>query len=71
MEFGDELYNLLDAGTLEVEQIVEQARERECHYVIFTEKKELHGRFEDYDYELFDTIDGYVIYTDTTLYKGL
>lgn len=69
--FNDALFDLLGEDTLNVEQVVEKARERQCHYVIFSVEKELDGRFEDYDYELFDEIDGYVIYTDTTLYKGL
>lgn len=68
---GDELYDLLLKESLDVELIVQEARARECHYLIFSEKKKLDGDFEDYEYSLFDQIDGYVIYVDDTLYRGL
>lgn len=69
--FKDELYELLNAEVLDAELIVRSAREKNCHYVIFSEEKTVMGSFEDYEYELFDVVDGYVIYTDTTIYKGL
>ena len=69
--FQNELYDLLNAEVLDVELIVEKAREQNCHYVVFGQGKTINGSFEDYEYELFDVIDGYTIYTDTTLYKGL
>lgn len=70
-EITDELYDLLLADTLQAGQVVEKARERQCHYVIFSGEKEIAGDFTDYEYKLFDTIDGYVIYEDMTIYKGL
>lgn len=69
--FYDELYALMEAEVLDAEQIAEKARERGCHYVIFSATRERSGSFEAYGYELFDTIDGYVIYVDTTLDRGV
>lgn len=69
--FYDELYSLMEAEVLDVEQIAEKARERGCHYVIFSETRVRIGSFEEYGYELFDTIDGYAIYADTTLDRGV
>lgn len=68
---GSELYDLLQAEPLDVARIVPLAREAECHYLIFSEDKKLDGSFEEYQYSLFDRIDGYVIYVDDTLYRGL
>ncbi len=68
---GDELYDLLLEESLNVERIVSAARDRECHYLIFSGEKQLDGSFEDYDFSLFDRIGGYVIYVDDTLYRGL
>ena len=69
--FQDELYTLLNAEEMDAALIVESARKRNCHYVIFREGKTVIGSFEDCGYELFDVVDGYVIYTDPTIYKGL
>lgn len=69
--FEDELYDLLAQETLETERIAEQARLRGCHYIVFHEHKKLTEAFEKYDYELFDKIEGYFIYVDTTLDRGL
>ena len=69
--FQDELYTLLNAEELDAALIVESAGKRNCHYVIFREGKTIIGSFEDCGYELFDVVDGYVIYTDPTIYKGL
>ena len=42
-----------------------------CHYVILSSEKEIQGNLLDYDYTLFDTIGGYNVYLDTTIYIGL
>lgn len=69
--FHNELYTLMNAEELDAALIVESARARNCHYIIFQEEKNVRGRFEDYEYKLFDVVDGYVIYEDPTIYKGL
>ena len=67
----NELMDVMEAETLDVEALAPLAKSYLCHYVIVPEEKEIAGRMEDYDYVLFDTIDGYDIYLDTTIYIGL
>ncbi len=69
--FYDALYSLLQAEVLDVEEIAKIARERDCHYIIFSNTKQLQGSFGDYGYEFFDEIGGYIIYVDTTINKGV
>lgn len=66
-----ELYLLMEEEVLSADKIAEEARKNGCHYLIFSEEKEVEGSFEKQGYRLFDTIDNYRIYEDTTLYKGL
>lgn len=68
---GNEFYAVMEAETVDVEKLAAFAKEYACHYVILREDKELQGNMEDYDYILFDTIAGYHIYQDTTVYIGL
>ena len=60
----DSLYDLMVAPILDVATITEQLRSRDCEYVVFSEEKELDGRFEDYDFEFFHETDGYIVYRD-------
>lgn len=67
-----ELYEVMEAEVIEVKRLAALAKESHCHYVILAEDKTLNGgNMEDYDYELFGRMDGYVIYRDTTEYIGL
>ncbi|MBQ7954573.1 MAG: hypothetical protein IJ282_02365 [Lachnospiraceae bacterium] len=52
---------------IEVEKLAQLAKESLCHYVILSEEKVLIGDMEDYDYEVYDTMHGYVIYRDKTM----
>lgn len=67
---ADELYTEMNREVYDVEKIAALAKERQCHYVIVGQDKELQGRFEDYDYELKGTVEGYQIYQDMTVYIG-
>lgn len=67
----DDLYDTLEKDRVDAKTVVEYARARGCHYVIFSAEKQIVGDFEDYDYRLFDEIEGYLIYEDLTIYKGL
>ncbi len=69
--YYDEMYMLMEAETVDVERLAELAKEHLCHYIVLSQEKELDGSFLDYDYILFDTIGGYQIYQDTTVYIGL
>jgi len=70
-EVQDDLYDALGFAKIDAGNVVKYARNRGCHYVVFSAEKPIIGKFEDYDYRLFDEISGYVIYEDTTIYKGL
>ncbi len=67
----NDLYDTLEMDTIKVEDVVKYARQKDCHYVIFSNEKKIIGKFEDYEYRLFDEISGYLIYEDLTIYKGL
>ncbi len=69
--YYDEMYMLMEAPVVDVKRLAELSKERLCHYIILSEEKELDGNFLDYNYILFDTVDGYCIYQDTTVYIGL
>ena len=56
---------------IDVEKAVPLLKQYGCHYVIFSESKILQGSFEDYGYVLVNTIDGYKIYQDMSIYIGL
>lgn len=63
----NDLAIVMDRDEIDVAKMSEMAKEVGCHYVVFSEEKLLLGDINEYDYELFDTIDGYVILKDTTM----
>lgn len=65
--YYDPFCYLMLQDEIEVEQLAGYAKEALCHYVIVSEEKVLVGDMEDYDYEVFDIMHGYVIYRDTTM----
>lgn len=67
----DELGFLLEQDVLDAEQIVTLCRMRGCHYLVFAKTKEVIGDFADYEYELYQEKDGYLIYKDPMQYFGL
>ena len=71
METYNELHQLLLQEEIDVEKAVPLLKQYGCHYVIFSESKILQGSFEDYGYVLVNTIDGYKIYQDMSIYIGL
>lgn len=66
-----ELGVLLDQKEIDAARLSQLAKEQMCHYIILSQEKVLLGDLLDYEYVLFDTIDGYDIYLDTTIYIGL
>lgn len=71
--YANPLYLAMEAEVIDAEELAYQAREvtiedrgDPCHYVILPEGKPMEGDLRDYEYELFATIDGYVIYKDST-----
>lgn len=69
--FYDELYLEMTADEIDVQRVAQLAREELCHYVVVHEGRILKGNFEACGYEVFDVIDGYVIYVDNSIYRGL
>lgn len=63
----NELRSVIMSEEIEVDRLAELAKAKACHYVIFPEDRVLVGEMEDFEYELFDTIQGYLIYKDTTM----
>lgn len=66
-----ELNVVMERDEIDVKRLAELAKEALCHYVILSEEKTFLGDMEDYDYEVFDTMHGYVIYVDNSIYRGL
>lgn len=69
--YYNEMYLVMEAEVVDVERLAVLAKEWLCHYIILPEEQALKGSFYDYEYILFDTIGGYNIYQDTTVYIGL
>ena len=65
------LKQVMTAEKLIVEQMAPLAKEDSCHYIIVASEKEIVGDMAEYDYELFDSIDGYDIYIDRSVYIGV
>ncbi len=66
-----ELFDAMEAPVIDAKAVAELAKADGCHYVILSSEKEIKGTLLDYDYELFDTVGDYLVYYDTTMYKGL
>lgn len=67
----DELLLVMEEEVLILEKMAPLAKEMACHYVILESTKEILGDPAEYDYELFDSINGYDIYIDRSIYIGL
>jgi len=65
------LQQAMEAEKLNIEVAAPLAKERACHYLIVDSEKEILGDMAEYDYELFDSIGGYDIYIDRSVYIGL
>lgn len=63
---NDELFDTMEAPVIDAALLAELAKTDRCHYVILSEDKEISGSLTDFEYELFDHIDGYVIYRNLT-----
>lgn len=63
----DELEVLMNQDTIDVSRMAELAKQKQCHYVIFSEQKQMDEDITQYDYVEFDHVNGYVIYKDSTM----
>jgi len=63
----NEFRELMLQERIRVEELADLAKQNNCHYVILSNRKELIGEMDEYDYELFDEVGEYVIYKDVTM----
>lgn len=61
----NDLYDVMEAEVVDSSQLAELAREQGCVYIILPQDKEIKGHLKDYAFEVFDQIDGYLIYKDS------
>ena len=61
------LYETMEAEQIDAAKLAELVRVEWCAYIVLPEEKEIQGRLEDYDFEEFGRMDGYVIYKDSTV----
>ena len=52
---------------VDVSEVAKYAKAQSCHYVILSSEKTLHGRMEDYGYELYGQAGKYLIYRDPSM----
>lgn len=60
----NELAEAMKQDPIDMEALAPLARQRQCHYIILREEKEILGDPRDFDWEVFGRTDGYVIYRD-------
>lgn len=65
------LYDAMEAEVLDMDVILPLAKTYSSHFVIVPTDKEKTGEIEDYGFIYVETIDGYEIYQDTSVYIGL
>ncbi|MBQ7920119.1 MAG: hypothetical protein IJ324_09305 [Lachnospiraceae bacterium] len=74
---GHPILDMISSGEINVDEFVfwtkdkEYGSDRPCNFIIVPEEIEFIGDLEAYGIVLYDTIDGYDIYHDTTFYIGL
>lgn len=61
----DPFYDAMERDTIDLEELVPLARDKQCHYIILREEKEILGNPREFGWEIFGRTDGYVIYRDT------
>lgn len=67
MGYNNELRDAMERERIELEELVPLAREKQCHYIVLGEEKEILGTPRDFGWEIFGQTDGYVIYRDTNV----
>lgn len=64
MGYNDEFCDAMEKESIDLEELVPLAREKQCHYIVLREEKEILGNPWDFGWEIFGQTDGYVIYRD-------
>lgn len=65
--FGHELFDLMQADTIDAKALGIRAKDFWCHYIILPSAKPVEGDLQDYGYELFEKVEGYTIYFNDEL----
>lgn len=64
---GHELFDLMEQEEINAEELAAMCREYMTVYIVLPEDQKLGGRLEDYEFEWFAQMHGYVIYKDATV----
>lgn len=62
-----ELYDVMEAEVIDAKRLSALAREHACAYIVLPDRKETDGDLNEYSYEDFGAVEGYVIYKDATV----
>ncbi len=71
LSYGDDFSVVMNAEEIVVEELARFAKQYSCHYVIISSKKTFVGSMEEFGYQKFGQAGEYIIYEDTTIYRGL
>ena len=69
-DYYDPLFTLMESDEIELEELAELTKQRQCHYVVLSKEKNLIGNLEDYSYEIYAEVGDYIVYCDNRIYKG-
>lgn len=65
------LYNMMEEGVLDCEELAEAAALYECSYVVFSTAREKKGEMTTGGYVLKDTVGGYQIYYNDEIFQSI
>lgn len=65
--YSTQLYDVMEAKEIDAGKLSELAREQSCAYIILPRDKVVNGNLNDYKFENFGSVEGYVIYKDSTV----
>lgn len=63
----NEFYCAMECDPVDLEELTRYVDEWGCHYIILDEMQEILQEPQEYDWELFGQMDGYVIYRNTKI----
>lgn len=67
MGYNNEFRDAMERESIDLDELVPLVREKQCHYIVLREEKEILGNPRDFGWEIFGQADGYVIYRDTNV----
>lgn len=67
MDAYDEMYEIMESDEIDLEQLLNMTRQRECHFIVFREDAKFVGEPAWRDLELFLQTDGYMVYRDNAV----